>query len=152
MDHDTLRTTYREMDERPCEFDKLVLGSQAKCRLATRFFLAERIGVHCAADDAHIRCRALTQALRHHSRFTLKIGDKSPPLTHSQKIRIQVGGLRGIHCSLHPGEPPPATIDDIDALVEEAEMTFETLDALPFQEIIKQIAAYEGRKQPHPKK
>ncbi len=152
MDHDTLRTTYREMDERPCVFEKPVLGAQAMCRLATRFFLAERIGVHCAADDSHIRCRKLTQELRLHSRFTLKIGDESIPLTHSQKMRIQVGGLRGLYCVLHSEERPPSTIEDIDGLVREAELTFDTLDALPFQEIIKQIAAYEGRKHPKPRK
>jgi hypothetical protein len=152
MDHDTLRNTYREMDERPCVFEKLLLGSQAKCRLATRFFLAERIGVHCGADDAHLRCKKLTQELRNHSRFVLKIGDESLPLTHSQKMQIQVGGLRGLHCVVHPEEPPPTVIEDIHDLVQQAEQAFENLDALPFQEIIKQIAAYEGRKRPHPRK
>jgi hypothetical protein len=61
-------------------------------------------------------------------------------------MRIQVGGLRGIEAVLHPEEPVPARIEDIRGTIESAIAAFGSLDRLPFQEIIKQVSAYQGRK------
>ena len=66
-------------------------------------------------------------------------------LPHAKAIRLQVGGLRGVYSSLHPGEKIPATIDDVFQLIRLAKKEFQGLEQLPFQEIVKQMAAYQGR-------
>jgi hypothetical protein len=145
MDHDTLRKTYSEMNERACTFEQVILAVQGKCVLANRFCLAEREGIHCRSDDAQKRCQELLEALRHHSRFTLKLGG-TVPLPHGKKMQIQMGGLRGVHAAVYPGLEIPNPIADIHGLVEAAEEQFGRLNDLPFQDIVKHIAAHKVRK------
>jgi hypothetical protein len=145
MDQDAFRSTYREMNERACMFEKSNLSGMCRCSLAERFCLAEREGVHCKSDDAQQQCADLIGLLRQHSRFTLKSSDTGEVLSHNKSMRIQVGGMRGLYLSLNNGEEPPFQIEDIHGLVEQAMEQFGSLTELPFQEIIKQIAAYKGR-------
>jgi len=145
MDHDAFRKTYRDMNDRFCLFEKSILSGQCGCALAERFCLAEREGVHCRSDEAQQQCQNLIRLLRQHSRFTLKSSDETGTLPHAKAIRLQVGGLRGLHASLHDQQPPASSIKDIHDLINKAAETFNGLDHLPFQEIIKQIAAYKGR-------
>jgi hypothetical protein len=145
MDHDTLRKTYSEMNERVCTFEQVILGAQGKCTLAKRFCLAEREGIHCRSDQAQGRCQELLEALRHHARFTLKLGGTAP-LPHGKKMQIQMGGLRGVHAAVYPDLEIPVPIVDINDLVETAERQFRRLNDLPFQEVVKYIAAFKVRK------
>ena len=78
-------------------------------------------------------------------RFTLKFANQTSALPHAKAMRIQIGGLQGLYMALNTGEEMPAVVEDVYALVESAVNTFESLDQLPFQEIIKQVAAYKGR-------
>ncbi|MEJ1356195.1 MAG: hypothetical protein RPU52_08340 [Candidatus Sedimenticola sp. (ex Thyasira tokunagai)] len=143
MDQDAYHKTYHSMNERFCLFEKGVLASQCRCCQSERFYLAERIGVHCASDEGQLRCKELLELLRHHARFTLKNHSKGA-LPHGQAIRIQIGGLRGVHSVLKE-EKPPLCIEDVYNLLKQAAETFDSLDHLPFQEVIKQVAAYKGR-------
>ncbi len=145
MDHDTQRKTHHELDERACIFEQVILAVQGKCSLATRFCLAEGEGIRCSKDDAREQCRELLEALRHQSRFTLKIGGTAP-LPHGKRMQIQIGGLRGVHAVVFPDLEPPSPIEDIRVLVETADTRFDGLNNLPFQEVVKHIAAYKVRK------
>ena len=145
MDQDAFRSTYQEMNERACVFEKSNLSGMCRCSLAERFCLAEREGVHCKSDDAQQQCAELIELLRTHSRFTLKSSDTGEVLPHNKAMRIQVGGMRGLYLSLNPESEAPFQVEDIHGLVELAVEQFGSLDGLPFQEIIKQIAAYKGR-------
>jgi hypothetical protein len=60
-------------------------------------------------------------------------------------MRVQVGGLRGIEAALHPDTPVPAKIADIRGTVEAAIARYGSLAALPFSEIIREVAAFRGR-------
>ncbi|MCB1763201.1 MAG: hypothetical protein KDI27_08715, partial [Gammaproteobacteria bacterium] len=66
-------------------------------------------------------------------------------LPHAKVMRIQIGGLKGLYLLLHQVDRPPAVVDDIYLLVEQAANRFNGLDRLPFSEIIRQVAAYQGR-------
>jgi hypothetical protein len=85
------------------------------------------------------------QLLRQHTRFTLKSANPSGALPHAKVMRIQVGGLQGLALATGSATGEGSELEDIFALVECAIAQFETLDRLPFQEIIKQVAAYRGR-------
>jgi len=58
------------------------------------------------------------------------------------------GGLRGLHAVALPDAPIPDTIEDIHGVIEAALDRFHTLAALPYQPIVRRIAAYQGRKRP----
>lgn len=147
MDNEIFRRTYRAINERFCPYEKSILTNNCRCSQADRFCIAEREGVRCASDAAQARCLSLLEILRQQSRFNLKsTGDDGSALPHAKAMRIQVGGLRGLHAALAPDEPVPATIEDIYGVIDAAVERFGSLDGLPFQPIIQQIAAYKGRR------
>ena len=151
MDNDAFRDTYRAVNTRACVFEKTILTSNGACSLAQKFCIAEREGVRCAADQALADCTELLSTLRRQARFALKTpaGGGTPDaaaLPHTKAMRIQVGGLRGLQAALTPDQPIPVRIADIHDTVRTALVRFGGLDALPFQDIIKQIAAYQGRR------
>ena len=102
MDNQVFRETYDAINERYCPFEKSILTNQCACSRAQRFCIAEREGVHCQADEAQARCIGLLQLLRNQARFALKTTDGSAALAHAKAMRVQVGGLRGLHRALHP--------------------------------------------------
>lgn len=146
MDQDAFRQTYREVNERFCAYEKSVLTNQCDCSQADRFCIAEREGVHCRSDAGQARCLKLLALLREQARFALRSDTQDRgALPHGKAIRVQVGGLRGLHAVLDPGQPVPDKIADVYHLVRRAEQTFGGLEAVPFSEVMPQIAAYRGR-------
>jgi len=145
MDNEIFRKTYREVNERFCPYEKSILTNQARCSRAERFCIAEREGVHCKSDAAQQQCLELLELLRQQSRFALKSSDNRAALPHAKAMRVQVGGLRGIYRFLHPDEPVPEPIPDVFGVIQAAREQAQGLERLPFQEIIKAVAAYQGR-------
>lgn len=146
MDQDAFRQTYKAVNERFCAFEKSVLTNQCECSQAERFCIAEREGVHCVSDAGQARCLKLLALLREQARFALRTqGEEKALLPHGKAVRVQVGGLRGLHTVLDPDQPVPERIPDVYDVVARAEQCFGELEALPFSEIMPQIAAYQGR-------
>ena len=145
MDQDAYHRTYDEINDRFCFYEKAILADRCQCSQASRFYLAERIGVHCQLDQGQQRCSTFLKLLRNHARFTLKLTGGSDTLPHAKALRLQVGGLSGLSHALHPEQLPPERIDDVFSLLRQAEAIHGRLESLPFQEIIKQVAAFKGR-------
>lgn len=148
MDNKVFRETYRAVNERFCPFEKSILTNNCGCSRARRFCIAEREGINCGSDAAQTRCRELFELLRRQARFALKATDEGAALPHAKAMRVQVGGLRGVHAVAMPDAPIPDTIEDIHGVIEAALDRFHTLTNLPYQSVIRQIAAYQGRKRP----
>jgi hypothetical protein len=146
MDQDAYRRTYREINERPCVYEKSLLARHCGCSQSKKVCIAEREGLHCVSDEAQVQCNELMEALRKQARFALKSNDEKGTLPHGQAMRLQIGGLRGLYLALNPDEEnPPKAIDDVYELITQAKKTFNGLDNLPFQTLIQQVAAYRGR-------
>jgi hypothetical protein len=146
MDQDAFRQTYREVNERFCAFEKSVLTNQCQCSQAERFCIAEREGVHCNSDLGQQRCLALLALLREHARFALRTDSQEKGmLPHGKAIRIQVGGMRGLYTALEPEQPAPEQIADVYGLIDLALQRYGSLEALPYSEVMPQIAAYQGK-------
>lgn len=146
MDQDAFRQTYREVNEVYCAFEKSVLTNECRCRCAERFCIAEREGVHCRAASSQARCLKWLELLREQARFALRTDEERRLLPHGKAIRLQVGGMRGLVRALSPAEAAPARIDDVDATLAEAEKRFGDLESLPFPQIMREVASYQGRK------
>ncbi len=145
MDYDANRKTYNDLDQRSCEFNSSIVSGHCHCSQAQSFNLAERTSIHCRSDTGHARCSEILKLLRHHSRFTLKENREDSVLPHSKILKIEIGGLRGVSTVVNNEEPPPQIIENIYQLIGLAVEQFGELSNLPFQEIIKQIAAFKGR-------
>jgi hypothetical protein len=146
MDNEIFRRTYRSINERYCPYEKSILTNNCECSKAQKFCIAEREGVHCGSSQAQTRCIELLELTRQKARFALKATDGRTALPHAKAMRVQVGGLRGLHAALAPEEPVPSKIADVHAIVEAALRRFGDLANIPFQPVIQQIAAYKGRK------
>jgi len=151
MDNEVFRETYRAVNERFCPFEKSILTNNCGCSRARRFCIAEREGINCDSDAAQARCLELLDQLRKQARFALKATDEGAALPHAKAMRVQVGGLRGLHAVALPDAPIPDTIEDIHGVIEAALNRFHTLAALPYQPIIHRIAAYKGRQRRRPR-
>ena len=146
MDQDAFRRTYREVNEVYCAFEKSVLTNACGCRRAERFCIAEREGVHCRDSAGQERCLAWLELLREQARFALRTEEDRKLLPHGKAIRLQVGGMRGLYGLLHDDRPAPDKIDDIDGTLATTEERYGTLDAVPFSEVMRAVAAHKVRK------
>ena len=150
MDQDEFRQTYREVNAVYCAFEKSVLTNECGCTHAERFCIAEREGVHCNRESSQQRCLLWLELLREQARFALRTEDEKRLLPHGKAIRLQVGGMRGLRRSIqgpnqHAGDGAGA-IDDVDDLLARAESQFGALEAAPFSDIMRAVAAYQVRK------
>jgi hypothetical protein len=145
MDQDAFRRTYREMNERHCAYEKSLLSRHCDCCQAKKIYIAEREGVHCLSDEAQQQCLDLLESLRHQARFALKSNNEQEVLPHGKAMRLQVGGLRGLFSALYPTQPLPEHIKDVYSLIKQATTTYGILEPLPYQTLIQQVSAYQGR-------
>lgn len=145
MDQDEFRQTYREVNEVFCAFEKSVLTNECHCHLAERFCIAEREGVQCRSATSQARCLRWLELLREQARFALRTDEERRLLPHGKAIRLQVGGMRGL-CKVIACNDATAQVGDIDATLDSAERCFGSLDAIPYDTVMRDVAAYQVRK------
>ena len=146
MDESHYRQTYQQINRQRCVFEKTILTRQSACSQSHRFCLADREGVACNHDLAHKRCSALLASLRRNANFALGIPKVDTALPHNKEIRIQHGGLLGIQQTLAKDCSQTLEVDDIYSLMTSSIETYESLESLPFDEIVKYIVRYEIKK------
>ena len=144
MEEDEFRSTYHAVNQRRCVFEKTIISRRADCEFARRFCIAEREGVACAHGDAHDRCQALLDSMRRNALFALRLTQLADQLPHGKEIKVQAGGLMGLHQLL--ADDPPESIDDINGLVERAAERFGAIQSLPYDEIVRYIVHFEPRR------
>lgn len=151
VEEDEYRSTYRRVNERRCVFEKAVLSRRCACTLSTRFYLADREGIACDSATAERRCNHFVTLLRENARFALKITTLEGELPHAKEIKVQSGGLIGLQRILR-SDLGQNNVVDVAALTVLGESTFGSLEQLPYQEIVKSIVAFEGRRRPRSKR
>ena len=160
VEEDKFRTTYRSVNERRCVFEKTVLSRRCACMCATRFYLADREGVACDSAPAHRRCSLLIGLLRENAWYEIgyisfyRLGKTDDAidawqtygeLPHAKEIKVQSGGLLGLQHVLRP-DLSAENVIDVAGLTTLGERTFGSLEKFPYREIVKTIAAFEGRR------
>ncbi len=150
VEEDQYRSTYSEVNQRRCIFEKAVLTRRCGCSCSTRFYLADREGISCDAEQANSRCKRLLQLMRTNARFALKLTDSGGELPHAKEIKVQNGGLLGLQGIIDP-EAPRDSVVDIATLTVKGIETFGSIEAFPYQEIVKSITHFEGRRRPRSK-
>ncbi len=144
MEEHEYKSTYSEIANIRCEFEKALTNNKAKCVYSRHFYLADREGYACKSGELSAKCRELLENLRDNSRFILKMQQVSNKLPHNMEMRVQVGGLRGIQTLLTQGQQDDQ-IEDIFALIEQAVTVYGGLEKLPYNRIVQSIRSYQGR-------
>ena len=145
MDETEYRQTYHEVNERRCVFEKAINARRCTCDLSQRFNLADREGVSCTSETGAIRCRQLLDLLRDNARFALQMTNVPGPLPHAKEVKVQIGGMLGLQKLLRPEMINDDLVHDINGLAEVAIQRFNSLDNLPYSEIVKSVVSFEGR-------
>ena len=108
------------MDHGRCPFEKAILSAQCACELATRFSIAEQIGVNCRSGIARNNCTMLLALMRERARFALKVTDTSDSLPFGKEMKVMIGGLVGLQ-QLILTEGAVTRVNNIHALVQQAQ-------------------------------
>jgi hypothetical protein len=149
MEENEFRSTYRELNARPCVFEKAILARCGGCEHAQRLYLAEREGIGCGSPDAYKDCAGLLGLLREKALFALHLTQLQRPLGHGKELKLQCGGLRGLDAVLgdEPRDPQAGRgPNNIHALVKRGRERFESLQALPYARIMQEVARFRRRR------
>ena len=144
MEENEYKSTYSEIANIRCEFEKALTNNKAKCSHSRHFWLADREGYACKSRESSAKCRELLGLLRENSRFILKLQQAGDKLPHNMEIRVQAGGLFGIQSLFTTGQLD--RIENIFALVEQAEIEFGSFEMMPFSQVVQSVSRYQGRK------
>jgi len=144
MEEDEYRSTYQQVNQTRCAFEKAILSRRCACAHAHKFCLAEREGVACQAKDNQERCQQFLQQAREKALFALKLTQLEGALPHAKEIRVQLGSLSGLTELLDSTEPE--TISDANELLKRAEKKYNGVDKIPSESLVRAIMRMEGRK------
>ena len=146
MDEKEYRTAYKDLNARPCVFEKAMLARCAGCSQVNKVNIAVREAMGCGTDAAQADCALFKSLLKQNARFVLQLNDLNQPLPHAKDLRMQCGGLAGLReLMTHPSREPHLPENDVRAWVVAASHWYGGLNALPYQEIVRQIARFKGR-------
>lgn len=134
------------MDRVRCPFEKAILSVACACEMASRFSVAEHIGVECRSELARNNCAILLGLMRERARFALKVTDTSERLAFGKEMKVMIGGLNGLQRLMLAEAGANTQITNIHALVQQAQQRYGSLGALPYQEIVKSIAAFHSKR------
>lgn len=152
VEENEYRSTYQAINQHRCQFEKAVLSRRCDCICSTRFYLADREGIACDSSSGAQRCKKFLNLLRENARFALKLTSISQELPHTKEIKIQHGGLLGLQRVLQPDLGNYEQIDNIAGLTSLGEQRFGSLEQFPYQEIIKSVVSFQGRRRPRSKR
>jgi hypothetical protein len=138
------------MDYARCPFEKAILSAQHDCELAERFLVGEQLGVGCRRDIARNNCSVLLALMRERARFALKLSGTGAGLPFGKERKIMLGGLLGLQQALAADGSQVRQVRNIHALVQQAQDRYGSLEALPYQEMVRAIVAYRNRRRGSP--
>jgi len=142
---ETDQTARREINHLPCVFARALVAKAAVCELARGRAVGARQTTVCASPVARSACGTLYGLLREKAAFPLHLTETRRVLPLAQVMKIQCGGLNGLKQAVSP----QAHAADVHLLVRAATVRYGSLDGLPFSEIVKGMAAWQGRTREH---
>lgn len=145
MDELAYQASRQSANPKPCVFEKAILAGHAQCSLSRRLSLAEREVIACTQEVARTNCTLLAQLFYERATFVLRLPRPGMPLVHAKAMQLQCGGLRGLQATL------AAPTLDVHDLIQQAHANHTSLLDLPWQEIVKSIAAWQLRRRTPPK-
>ena len=137
MDEKHYRKIYNSINPQRCVFEKSINSRICNCKQSQRFNLADREGVACTSKASLNRCALLLDHLHNNARFVLQRLEFNE-LGHAQEIKIQNGGLLGLQKELNNEEK----VENIDAVIANAENKFNSIEEFPYSKIMQVISAY----------
>lgn len=146
MEEDEYRSTYASINQQRCVFEKAINARRCGCSKSRRFLLAGREGVGCECKECLQLCSQILDEIRSRARFSLQLTQVHGVLPHNKEIRVQVGGMQGLRDATFADHSGKLKVDDISAVITGAMEKYTDIASLPYSEVIKSVAACEGRR------
>lgn len=146
MEEDEFRARYAELNKQRCVFEKAINSRRCNCSKSQPFMLAGREGVACDCENDLRLCTEILDMIREKARFSLRVTQVEGVLPHNKEIRVQVGGMQGLRDATSDNNTGQLKVDDIHSVIKLAVDKLENIESLPYSEIIKSVAACEGRR------
>lgn len=144
MDEKAYKSTYRTVNENPCQFTKAILCRVCKCDRSQKVLLAEREVMACKSPGGSLRCAEVLETLRERSKFALGLTKIDEKLPHGKEIKIQVGAMLGLKKAI-TGEDHPDHVEDINQLIHQGLAKYGSLDQFPYGELVQSVTSYKQR-------
>lgn len=128
------------MDTEKCPFEHPLIGEIHGCSKAQS--VSKRDGPHavCTVTTAAARCQRLFEAFKQAALPVFDVPDDLEKMPHSVPVKIQYGGLQGLHTQLHgTGD----SIPDIHVLVDAAEARFGDITRIPCADYVALMTAHK---------
>ena len=146
MEEGEYRSTYHNVNQQRCVFEKSILSRRADCSYAHRFCLADREGVSCQEKSAQALCKNVLDKLRENALFALQIKRLDGPLPHAKEMKVQLGGLAGMQQALNLQHDSDEAIENIHHVISSIIEEYGEIEALPYIEIARAVSAFKSRK------
>lgn len=146
MDETEYKALYDAVNTERCVFEKAMLTRRFGCDKVVRINIAEREAVGCSSVAALGVCEQLLKQLRQSAAFALKTAGGGGRLPHAKEIKVQCGGLLGLAAVLQASDPTAPTANNVYGLINAAIAEFQSLERIPYGEIVRSIAHFQGRK------
>ena len=146
MDEEQYRQTYKELNPNRCIFEKAITNRRCDCQLKRKFVIATRECVACQSESAMKRCSRVLDEMRNNARFALKVVTVDGPMPHNKELQVQAGGMLALQ-NLVTKIPDLElkTAVNIHQTMETALQQYNSVEELPFGEIVKGIVKYQSR-------
>jgi len=129
-----------------CPFSAPLVRNDFGCSHAKEIVRRGGAEIACQQDEAHAVCAGLHGRMKASALAAMDLEDDLLTLPHNVLVKIQYGGVLGLH-ALTAGSPPPdGRVDDIAALVSSAVESFQQLDDIPLDIINQTIIAFKTRR------
>ncbi|RTZ65594.1 MAG: hypothetical protein DSZ29_04110 [Aquificaceae bacterium] len=157
MDEDQYRSTYNSVNPNRCVFEKSINNRRCNCDLKHRFLIATREGVACRSEKTLSHCTNLLDKMRDNARFALKVIMVDGPMPHNKELKVQAGGMIGLQKLMYANDDnlpdkAPDTVENIHQVIDATLLQYGSLDNIPYNLIVQDIAACQVRPKRRSKK
>jgi hypothetical protein len=128
-----------------CPFHSTLIARDFGCQHAIEVTRREGPDAACGNATAHQACTRFFAALRGAAVPAFGVADDLTVMPHSVLVKIQFGGLLGLQ-RLMAREAQPDKVDNVTAVVMQATEFFDSLDGIPYQDLLPDITGYKLRR------
>ena len=150
MDEDQYRSTYHSVNPNRCVFEKSINNRRCNCDLKHRFLIATREGIACRSEKTLAHCTNLLDTMRNNARFALKVITIDGPMPHNKELKVQAGGMIGLQKLMFSNDDTlpnkvPDTVENIHRIIDATLLQYGSIDNIPYNLIVQDIAACQVR-------
>jgi hypothetical protein len=129
-----------------CPFSAPLIRNDFGCSNAREIVRRGGAEIACEQQAMHALCTELHTRIRRSALAAMELEDDLLTLPHNVLVKIQYGGVLGLHALTAGGPPENGRVDDIAALISNAVQTFQSTGAIPLDVIDETVIAYKTRR------